>query len=590
MAYDHFLKDTLFDRPKNLIKRLARYFPLWKDLLFLSFIIIFYLTIAHFGDARFLSEKVLYTNKDMTHTIWSPSAGEVDHYLLEIRDTRFFPGSTEHNSITMVKSIRSPLPSYQLRCEHNHSYSVKTKAISPSGLSSPFSEESTLLICDQKSPYIKLDQLTSPAKRRHPATLITGTFDEPNLSSITMNGKTAHINQITNGFSVRVNLNLGKNYLTLLAQDLAGNTTTKSVQLDYSPVNIVSLPSGAKIYWNGNYAYLGIYSGNTPQSFNQAVEGKQILRLTYPGFNDYYGIIDFSDLTQDTYTIVLTPFSGINLREGAPITYNQDNISIDSCSYPFVVDYDLDGKKDLILGTREGKIALFNNTGKESAPSFSDYSFLKAEGKDIDIGTHAAPFIIDYNNDGAKDLLIGNGEGSLLYYTNHGSNSKPAFTSPIVIKDIDGSAIAVDSYCTPCVVDWNEDHKKDIILGSGGGTLLAYLNQGSDSNPLFASPCLIEAGGSVLEVDSFAAPFAADWNSDGKNDLLVGDGEGYIHLYLNISTSSEPQLIYSGKVKVNDQDLKVDGSAVPFLADWDQDNKKDLLIGSLQGYTYLFTN
>ena len=575
---------------KNLIKQLARYFPFWKDLLFLSFIIISYLAIMHFGEARYFSRKIVYTNKDMIETVWSPSSGVVDYYMLEIEDTRFFTGSKEHNSITMVKSARSSLPSYQLKCEHNHSYTLKIKAVSPSGVYSPFSEESTLLICDQRNPQIELDQLPSPAKRRHPSVLITGVFDEPNLASITVNGVSANIDVTSKSFSVEINLNVGKNYLNLLAQDLAGNTTTENIQLDYSPVNIISLPSDARIYWNGNYAYLGIYSGNTPQSFNQAVEGKQVLRLIYPGFNDFYGIIDFSDIAQDTYTITLTPFSGIDLRQGAPLKYNHDEIIIDSCSYPFVMDCDMDGKKDLLTGTKEGKIAIFANTGTESNPTFSEYHFLKAGREDMDVGTHAALFMVDYDNDSAKDLLVGNGEGALVYYSNQGSNTLPVFSSPIVLKDAEGLEIAVDSYCTPCVVDWNEDNKKDILLGSGGGTLSLYLNRGSDSEPLFAPPCSIEVEGVELAAGSFAAPFVADWNGDGKKDLLVGDGEGYIHLYLNISKNNEPQLISSGNVKISDQDLKVDGSAVPFLVDWDNDGRKDLLVGSIQGYIYLFTH
>jgi hypothetical protein len=34
----------------------------------------------------------------------------------------------------------------------------------------------------------------------------------------------------------------------------------------------------------------------------------------------------------------------------------------------------------------------------------------------------------------------------------------------------------------------------------------------------------------------------------------------------------------------------VDGSAVPFLVDWDNDDRKDLLVGSIEGYIYLFTH
>jgi hypothetical protein len=590
MSLDHFLKENLFERTGYALKRLVRYFSFWRSLLLLSFIIISYLAIQHSSDARFLSKTCEYTNKNMIQTVWPPSSGDVDHYLLEIRDTRFFTDSPTHNSITMIKQVTSPAPLYQLKCEHNHSYKVKIKAISSLGISSPFSEESTLLMCDQKSPFIELNQIPPAAKRRNPAILITGTFDEPNLESITVNGIPATINIAAKSFSASTTLTTGKNDLTLLARDLAGNTTTKNIQLDYSPVTIVSLPTAAKIYWNGNYAYHGIYSGTTPQSFNQAMEGKQTLRLTYPGFNDYYGIIDFSDLSRDTYTIGLTPFSSIDLREGAPVTYNNSALIIDSCSYPFVCDYGLDGMKDLLVGTKEGKIGLFSNTGTDSAPLFSDYRFLKTEGAAIDEGSHAAPFMVDYNNDGANDLLVGNGEGKLIYYANQGSNAAPVFISSAEFKDKEGQPLAVDSYCTPCVVDWNEDTKKDILLGNGRGTLVLYLNQGSDSEPLFAPPLSIEADGCELDVSSFAAPFATDWNGDGKKDLLIGNGEGYIYIYLNISTTSEPQLISSGKVKVDDQDLIVDGSAVPFPVDWNQDGKKDLLVGSIEGFVYLFIN
>jgi len=251
------------------------------------------------------------------------------------------------------------------------------------------------------------------------------------------------------------------------------------------------------------------------------------------------------------------------------------------------VDYNLDGKKDLLIGSKEGKIALFINSGTEKAPVFSGYRFLKAEGNDIDVGTHAAPFMVDYNNDGAQDLLVGNGEGLLFYYANQGSSSEPAFISSTILKDTDGLAIAVDSFCKPFVVDWDEDHKKDILLGSGSGTLLVYLNQGSDGEPIFSSPISVEMGGEELTVGSFAAPFVADWNSDGKKDLLLGDGDGYVHLYYN-GAEGKPEFIKTEKVQLNSQELMVEGTAVPFLIDWDQDGRKDLLLGSSDGRVYLF--
>jgi len=91
-------------------------------------------------------------------------------------------------------------------------------------------------------------------------------------------------------------------------------------------------------------------------------------------------------------------------------------------------------------------------------------------------------------------------------------------------------------------------------------------------------------------VGSFAVPFVADWNGDGKQDILIGDGDGYIHLYLDIGTWTAPKLIAAGLVKVNDERIAVDGAAVPFLVDWNNDGRKDLLVGSREGSVYLFTD
>jgi len=568
------------------MRKIIDYLSLWHTLLALSLIIMVYLITIHLNEALSYSSMALYFNQENVHISWRPSEGTVDHYLLEITDTHFFSEESGKNGLTRVKYLSSKPPFYQLKCEHNHSYKVRVKAVSPTGVSSAYSEVSVLFICDRKKPEITLPPLPSPKKVRYPTLLITGSFEEPHLSSITVDGKAASISPVDKSFKARVNLKVGGNWVDIVAQDLAENVTTRSVTLNYAPLTILSLPSEAKLYWNGNYVYRGIYSGNTPRSYHQAVGGKQVLRLSYPGFNDYYGIIDFSDLSQDTYTISLIPFSEIDFKQITLISFQAEEITLGTHSHPFVVDYDLDGRKDLLLGTKEGKIALFTNTGTESTPTFSDHHLLKAEGKDIHVGAHAAPFIVDYNNDGAKDLLVGNGEGSLLYYPNQGSNTKPVFSSPLVLKEAEGVAIGVDSYCTPWVVDWNEDHKKDILLGSGNGTLVVYLNQGSDSDPVWSAPGSIEVGGVALDVGSFAAPFVADWNGDGKKDLLVGDGEGYIHLYLNLADGA-PQFLKAEKVQVNGQELMVEGSAVPFLIDWNHNGKKELLIGSSDGRIYL---
>jgi hypothetical protein len=62
---------------------------------------------------------------------------------------------------------------------------------------------------------------------------------------------------------------------------------------------------------------------------------------------------------------------------------------------------------------------------------------LEAAGKpiDTDVG-HAAPFVVDFDGDGVKDLLVGQfGEGILWVYRNVGTNARPKLAAGVKFKD-----------------------------------------------------------------------------------------------------------------------------------------------------------
>lgn len=74
----------------------------------------------------------------------------------------------------------------------------------------------------------------------------------------------------------------------------------------------------------------------------------------------------------------------------------------------------------------------------------------------------------------------------------------PQFLPGERIKEGQGE-IKVDYYATPTVVDWNNDGKKDLVIGQEMyGWIWLYLNLGTDLNPLFKGGSLIESDGTPI--------------------------------------------------------------------------------------------
>ena len=66
---------------------------------------------------------------------------------------------------------------------------------------------------------------------------------------------------------------------------------------------------------------------------------------------------------------------------GGPI-----NVGYGGNASPFVVDWNGDGKQDLLLGQYDGgKVRFYENIGADSAPEFGDFAYLQADGSDISL-------------------------------------------------------------------------------------------------------------------------------------------------------------------------------------------------------------
>jgi len=269
-------------------------------------------------------------------------------------------------------------------------------------------------------------------------------------------------------------------------------------------------------------------------------------------------------------------------------------------------DFDGDGDLDIITGEQYGQLMWLPNVGSATEPRFDHLRLIRyANGDPIDIGTHAAPLSIDFDGDGRKDLLVGTYVNRIAFLRNVGSNSDRRYEFVDVLR-IDGEPLELpttpiigrseavfdhDYYAVLDAADVDGDGRMDLIAsGYVTGRIYVYRNTGTDRAGLptlaFAGP--IEADGKPINVgDWCAAACVADLDGDGLPDLLSGSlpmtkegtaAQRTLRYYRNVGSTgewrfTEEEFPVEGK-------LATMGMATPRVADLNGDGLLDVVFSS----------
>lgn len=185
----------------------------------------------------------------------------------------------------------------------------------------------------------------------------------------------------------------------------------------------------------------------------------------------------------------------------------------------------------------------------------------------------------DWDEDGDPDLIVGDYRGRVWLYINNGSPKNPVLKSGGRIL-ADGEKIDVGNFAAPVVADWNNDGRKDLIVGSTNENIHVFINTGRNDAPVFRASFIVE---NVQHKDSH--PEFVDLNHDDKKDLVVGENEGYVYFYPNRGSKTNPA--FSDRQRLL---LKVNAFARIEVTDWGADGQPDLLVGSEEGFINIYSD
>jgi len=337
---------------------------------------------------------------------------------------------------------------------------------------------------------------------------------------------------------------------------------------------------------------------------------------------------------------------------------------------PTLGDLDGDGTAELIVGTggfssRSGQVLVYANAGTLAEPRWE-----RRPEPLIDVGDDAAPAAVDYNFDGRCDLIVGNSTGHLTMLRNDGQGRLVPDALPLALRRSFGMyatpgafrleqavLLAVGSsmgkiayfqikrgarglavqpfvvthprrdFYAPLFVSLRRPDRLDLLLADGDGGIQYFEQQApgawawTRNRHLFqnrllpgpvCAPTLSRVGGRPrlvvgnmdgdvrayearteagqpawqewasyflgVKVNGFARAVLTEW--EGKEVMLVGQGNGDVAAWRNAGTAKTVRWVTWPAFTAG---VRVRGHSAPCLFDLDGDGGDELVIGAADG-------
>lgn len=460
------------------------------------------------------------------------------------------------------------------------------------------------------TPYYQLaynSKVNFPADVRYRATMVD--YDNDGRKDLWTYG--------IGGIKVYRNVgDLGNGLQWTLASNLLKSEYVNGLSQLY--VSSSDLPAIVDIDFDGDMDVLTFHQGgeNLEYHQNQSMELYGIPdSLVFILQNECWGLFS-EDFLTNSITLNETDFPCTGSSITNPLRLAQSNLDETilkkhSGSTVLAIDIDNSGVYDLVLGDVSfPTLTLLTNGGvapNTNSAMVSEDSNFPSNTTPANIQLFPAPFFVDVDFDGVKDLLVGanaknisENETSIRFYKNIGTNDVPIFIFS-ANNHFQNEMIDHGTGSIPVLFDFDEDGLQDLFVAnffryiptlSKESTIAYYKNTGTANAPEFT---YIDYNFLNLDQENFglrSVPTFGDIDDDGDDDLFIGLEDGTLVFYQNNSIGSgavfgAPQTSYLDNLGAP---ISAIGYAHPQLFDLDDDGLLDLVIGSKTGEIIYYRN
>jgi hypothetical protein len=230
------------------------------------------------------------------------------------------------------------------------------------------------------------------------------------------------------------------------------------------------------------------------------------------------------------------------------------------------------------------------------APVFAPPAPVLLQNARLYPGTLPVLSAVDWDGDGALDLISGNSEGQVLLFRNLGATHAPAFAPAVELRaggepiriqqgyvNVQGPGEQRWGYSCPRAFDWNGDGLPDIVASSATARHEVFLNNGVAGAPALAPAKRLYCEGLDLHGTWRVQPALA--RMGGRVAYAALDDDDEFHLYWrvddrNVADGGKLRLEDGSVIKANFLDAGGSGRLKLQFVDWDLDGRTDLIVGT----------